>query len=143
MLGLQFLGKDKGGQGGCIINIGSAVSFRPQISRPIYSATKHAVLALSKSCGDSYHFNITGVRVIVLCVGLLQCEASSSAHGNRFTSLIHEKAWQLDMKGVYPQKIEHVAKTLISVVKDSTSGSIWLVANEKPAKEIPYSSVTI
>lgn len=53
LLALQYLGKDKGGNGGVVINIGSACSFRPQISTPIYTATKHAVLALSRSCGVS------------------------------------------------------------------------------------------
>lgn len=51
LLALQFMGKDKGGQGGCVINIGSAASARPQISTPIYTATKHALLGLSRSCG--------------------------------------------------------------------------------------------
>lgn len=56
-MALQFLGKDKGGQGGIVINIGSAVSFRPQISTPIYTATKHAILGLSRSCGVRFiHF---------------------------------------------------------------------------------------
>lgn len=56
LLALQFLGKDKGGHGGVVINIGSAVSFRPQISTPIYTATKHAILGLSRSCGVNYWF---------------------------------------------------------------------------------------
>lgn len=51
LLALQYLGKDKGGKGGVVINIGSSASVRPQISTPIYTATKHAVLALSRSCG--------------------------------------------------------------------------------------------
>lgn len=51
LLALQYLGKDKEGHGGIVINIGSAQSFRPQISTPIYCASKHAILALSKSCG--------------------------------------------------------------------------------------------
>lgn len=52
LLGLQFMGKDKGGQGGVVVNIGSAASFRPQVfSPPIYTATKHAILGLSRSCG--------------------------------------------------------------------------------------------
>ena len=53
LLALQFMGKDKGGQGGVVINIGSAASARPQISTPIYTATKHALLGLSRSCGVS------------------------------------------------------------------------------------------
>lgn len=51
---------------------------------------------------DSYHYNLTGVRVVVLCPGVLQSD--SSTHENRFKSPTHEKAWQLDMKGVHPQK---------------------------------------
>lgn len=54
MLALKFLGKDKGGKGGLVVNIGSAASFKPQISTPIYSATKHAIVALSASCGVSF-----------------------------------------------------------------------------------------
>lgn len=141
LLALQYLGKNKEGHGGVVINIGSAQSFRPQISTPIYCASKHAILALSKSCGDAYHYNITGVRVIVVCPGLLQNDASSSNFGNRFKSPSHEKAWQLDVKGVHPQKCEHVAKGLMSIIKDGKSGSVWLIANEKAPKEVPYSSI--
>lgn len=96
------MGKDRNGKGGVVINIGSASSVRPQISTPIYSATKHAILALSRSCGDQYHFNTTGVRVIAVCPGPLDNQVST--HSNRFKTPIHEKAWQLDMKGIVPQK---------------------------------------
>lgn len=39
--------------------------------------------------------------------------------------------------------MEHVAKGLISIIRDGKSGSIWLIANEKPPKEIPYSSIAV
>ncbi|CAD7088373.1 unnamed protein product [Hermetia illucens] len=141
LLALQFLGKDKGGKGGMLINIGSAASVKPQISTPIYTATKHAILGLSKACGDSYHFNHTGVKVLAICVGHLDTGASS--HSNRFTSSVHEKAWQLDMKGIIPQKTDHVAKGIISVLKEANTGSIWLISNGKAPKEIPYSVATV
>lgn len=51
---------------------------------------------------DAYHFNLTGVRVVVMCPGVLQSD--SLTHGNRFKSPTHEKAWQLDMKDVRPQR---------------------------------------
>lgn len=118
------MGKDKGGQGGVVVNIGSSASFRPQVfTPPIYTATKHAILGLSRSLGvsfvcsregkycyktndffkDSYHFNTTAVRVIAFCPGLLASENGSAASHNRFKSPAHEKAWQTDMKGVVPQ----------------------------------------
>lgn len=39
--------------------------------------------------------------------------------------------------------MEHVAKALISLIKDAASGSIWLVTNGQPPKEIPFSSIKI
>lgn len=48
--------KSKTGRGGIVINIGSSVSVRPQISTPIYTATKHAILGLTKSCGVRINF---------------------------------------------------------------------------------------
>lgn len=44
---------------------------------------------------------------------------------------------------LYGCRCEHVAKGLISIVRDGKSGSVWLIANEKPPKEVPYSSVTM
>ncbi|XP_059609057.1 15-hydroxyprostaglandin dehydrogenase [NAD(+)]-like [Phlebotomus argentipes] len=141
LLAQRFMGRNNGGSGGIVINIGSATSVRPHISTPIYSATKHAILALSRSCGDSYHFNLTGVRVVAVCPALL--ENAMASNSKRFKSPSHEKAWQLDVKGLMPQKLEHVARCVIPIIKDATSGSIWLIANGKSAKEIPYSAVQL
>ncbi|XP_055372573.1 15-hydroxyprostaglandin dehydrogenase [NAD(+)]-like [Condylostylus longicornis] len=141
LLALQFLGKDKGGKGGCIINIGSAASIKPQISTPIYTATKHAILGLSKSCGDNYHFKHTGVKVIAACVGPL--DTGATAPSNRFKSPIHEKAWQFDMKGFVPQKTELASKGIVSLIKEANSGTIWTVTNNSAPKEIPYSAGSI
>lgn len=52
--------KTKTGRGGIVLNIGSSASVRPQISTPIYTATKHAILGLTKSCGVSSLKNVFG-----------------------------------------------------------------------------------
>lgn len=44
------MSKEKGA-GGTIINIGSSCSVKPFLSAPIYTATKHAVLGLTKAYG--------------------------------------------------------------------------------------------
>lgn len=50
LLAYQFMSKDKG-HGGTILNIGSSCSVKPFLSSPIYTATKHAVLGLTKAYG--------------------------------------------------------------------------------------------
>lgn len=52
LLAYQFMSKDKG-NGGTIINIGSSCSSKPFVSSPIYTATKHAIIGLTKAYGVS------------------------------------------------------------------------------------------
>jgi hypothetical protein len=53
LLALRFMGKDRGGRGGTVINTGSNVSLRPYVSTPIYTATKHAIVGFTRSYGVS------------------------------------------------------------------------------------------
>lgn len=49
------MSKDKGNGGGTIINIGSSSSSKPFVSSPIYTATKHAIIGLTKAYGVGSH----------------------------------------------------------------------------------------
>lgn len=93
--------KDSGGKGGVIVNISSVAGLYSLSQLPVYSATKHAVVSFSRSFavryGSSrnvahsysqlhacrhlismvilqqpYHYERTGVRIIVLCPELSQ-----------------------------------------------------------------------
>ena len=53
LLGLQYMGKDKGGKGGVVVNISSIAGLAPLAGCPVYVATKHAVIGLTRSFGVS------------------------------------------------------------------------------------------
>jgi 15-hydroxyprostaglandin dehydrogenase (NAD) len=53
LLGLQYMGKDKGGKGGVVVNISSNLGLAASPGFPIYAATKHAVIGLTRSFGVS------------------------------------------------------------------------------------------
>jgi NAD(P)-dependent dehydrogenase (short-subunit alcohol dehydrogenase family) len=56
-----------GGHGGAIVNIASTNSFRPQHDQPAYTASKHAVLGLTRSA--AYDYAGRGIRINAICPG--------------------------------------------------------------------------
>lgn len=55
--------------GGSIVNIASTNSFRPQHDQPAYTASKHAVLGLTRSA--AYDYAAKGIRVNAICPGAI------------------------------------------------------------------------
>jgi len=53
LLGLQYMGKDEGGKGGVVVNMASVLGLTGSATFPVYVATKHAVIGLSRSFGVS------------------------------------------------------------------------------------------
>ena len=53
MLAVEHMSKDKGGRGGVLVNIAQHLDFRWTAQLPVYTATKHAIIGLSKSLAVS------------------------------------------------------------------------------------------
>jgi 15-hydroxyprostaglandin dehydrogenase (NAD) len=47
------MGKDEGGKGGVVVNMASVLGLTGYAALPVYVATKHAVIGLSRSFGVS------------------------------------------------------------------------------------------
>jgi 15-hydroxyprostaglandin dehydrogenase (NAD) len=58
LLAFQYMGKDKGGKGGVVVNIASILGLAPMAGCPVYVGTKHAVIGISRSFGVSTANNI-------------------------------------------------------------------------------------
>lgn len=54
LLAQRYLGIDRGYGGGVVVNTGSNCSINPYVSVPIYSATKSAIVSLTRAFGVSF-----------------------------------------------------------------------------------------
>ncbi|CAG9561423.1 unnamed protein product [Danaus chrysippus] len=134
LLAYRFMGKDRGGAGGTIVNTASTAFVRPQVSTPIYTATNYAVVGLTRSYGDQYHVSLTGVRSIALLAGLTDTGLVKEIR-KQLMSSDYEAAWQRDNANSKAQSPEHVGRTLIDVLMKAQSGSVWVVENGLAARE--------
>ncbi|XP_046752276.1 15-hydroxyprostaglandin dehydrogenase [NAD(+)]-like [Diprion similis] len=135
ILGLQHLGKDRGGKGGVIVNIASVAGLDPFDWFPVYAAAKHGVVGLSRSFGATYHYEKTGVRVIAICPSFTETRFSADG-GNDFgpfvdRGLVINKLMQQPL-----QKPEVVGKALVEIVQRGESGSVWISENSEPVCEV-------
>lgn len=103
LLAFRFLGKDRGGSGGVVVNVGSNSSKHPIISLPVFTATKHAVAALTKCYGNQYHVNLTGVRVISICPSPKDSVLNEDPR-KRLLSGEYDQAWQMDVANIISTK---------------------------------------
>ncbi|KAL1517481.1 hypothetical protein ABEB36_001243 [Hypothenemus hampei] len=135
LLAFRFLGKDRGGSGGVVVNIGSTCCKNPLVSLPVFTATKQAVVALTRCYGDPYHVNLTGIKVVSLCPTPTETEISGDPR-KRIMSGEYEQAWQRDTANYSPVRPEKLAKALLDVIQEAKSGTSWLVSNDQSMKEL-------
>lgn len=70
LLALKVMGKNRGGNGGIVVNIASILGLQELSGCPIYVGTKHFVLGMTRSFGQHYFYEKTGVKFLTMCPGV-------------------------------------------------------------------------
>ncbi|XP_076547062.1 uncharacterized protein LOC117607060 [Osmia lignaria lignaria] len=130
LLGIQQMQKDSGGKGGVIVNISSVAGLHSLSQFPVYSATKHAVVSFSRSFSQPYHYQRTGVRIIVMCPELTQPVTMENLSNNLQEEEIIQR---------YCGRVDSIAHGVIYVIRCAQNGSVWISEDGKPVYEIQLS----
>jgi glucose 1-dehydrogenase len=69
------------GHGGAIVNFASTSSFRPQVNQSAYTASKHAVLGLTRAAAIDYARH--GIRINAVCPGAIDTPMLRNAMARR------------------------------------------------------------
>lgn len=110
-----------GGRPGSIVNIASTSSFRPQRNQPAYTASKHAVLGLTRSA--AYDYAGSGIRINAICPGAIDTPMLRNAMERRGGDPA-EVASRLSPIGRFgePSEIADAALWLVSASSSFTTG---------------------
>ncbi len=111
----------RGGGGASIVNIASTNSFRPQHDQPAYTASKHAVLGLTRSAAMDYSAH--GIRVNAICPGAIDTPMLRQAMERRGREA-DDVAKRLSRFGRFgePSEIANAALWLCSDASSFTTG---------------------
>ncbi|XP_054717597.1 uncharacterized short-chain type dehydrogenase/reductase y4vI-like [Uloborus diversus] len=128
-IALQYMGKSNGGKGGIVINTASIVGLIPYPALPIYVASKHAVVGLTRSYGLPHHFEKDGVLFAALCPSFVNTDILDDI---RTKSLIQGLDVTQKPEVMSP---EFVAQGVIKLLEDKINGST-LVAEKNSFKYV-------
>ena len=130
VLAMEHMRTDNGGRGGLIINISSTVAFGPFKFYPTYCATKHAILAYTRSWNEYSEHAHLGVSVLCLCPDGTDTTMLNVAEGATFNN-----AWIEDYLAENPiLSVEDMVVGFLKLIedKDRKSGVMCVTWREGP-----------
>lgn len=80
-IALDHMSISKGGRGGLIVNIASVLGLDYFYTVPIYCASKHAVVAYTRSMADEKFESIFGVKFVTICPGFTKTSLIEQIRG--------------------------------------------------------------
>lgn len=108
------------GTGGAIVNIGSTNSYRPQPHQTAYTASKHAVLGLTKAAAIDYARH--GIRINAICPGSIDTPMLRNAMDKR-GSVEADVVSRLSLIGRFGT-VDEIAKAALWLCSDDASFTI-------------------
>ncbi|XP_022909250.2 15-hydroxyprostaglandin dehydrogenase [NAD(+)]-like [Onthophagus taurus] len=134
----EYIPKYKSSSEGVIVNVSSIFGIEPFGGLPIYTATKHAIIGLSRSLSQ---LNNENIKILTICPGptataLLQDLFDKTPNNSVEKYSDAMKGYMAVMKGM--QEAPFVAENVVKLIGDAKNGTIWnLENNEKYEVIIP------
>lgn len=133
-LGLDYMSKQNGGEGGIIVNMSSLAGLMPVAQQPVYCASKHGIIGFTRSAAMAANLMKNGVRMNAICPGFVNTPILESIEKEEnMGQYIEYKDHIKDMMKYYgildPAMI---ASGLITLIEDdSLNGAIMKITTSK------------
>ncbi|XP_022909248.2 15-hydroxyprostaglandin dehydrogenase [NAD(+)]-like [Onthophagus taurus] len=121
-----YLKKYKSSPEGLIINIASILGLEHSEMTPIYTATKHAIVGLSKSLATPMHYEATKIKIITICPGYTNTSMMITTDDLFFNTRCCSVGRTFSQNLVV-QTVDNMGKVIAPIINESENGSIWIV----------------
>ncbi|CAH1108278.1 unnamed protein product [Psylliodes chrysocephalus] len=120
-----------------IVNISSIAGVIGTAHVPIYSATKHAVIGITRSWGQPAFYKKFNVRVVAVCPGVTDTPLISEMNGRSLGDIYEENGKEF-VGELTVQTPEVLAEEVMNIVKYGPNGSVWIVEGGEPAYQYVF-----
>ncbi|GAB0100982.1 alcohol dehydrogenase 1 [Sergentomyia squamirostris] len=127
LLAIEHMRMDRGGGGGCVVNIASIAALEPVLAAPLYSATKQSVLTITSSLAHDFFFRRFGIQFHTLCPGATRTRFFIDSFDARCLFPEFVEDYRRKMKEYPVQEVESVARAAIEVIRQQKNGSVMVI----------------
>lgn len=135
LLGLKYMSSEKK-KDKCsdleriIINNADVCALEPLPSAPVYSATKSAVISITKCFGSKYHYKRSGVRVVAICCGPTDTNLIKDAASKQLTPEWGEDTFHyITRKRLLKPSV--VGRGVAYIIKRAPTNTVWTVEDSQ------------
>uniref|UniRef100_A0A8B8DW40 15-hydroxyprostaglandin dehydrogenase [NAD(+)] n=1 Tax=Crassostrea virginica TaxID=6565 RepID=A0A8B8DW40_CRAVI len=133
-LGLEYLRKDNGGNGGVILNMASLAGIFPVNYTPVYCASKHAVIGYTRSWALHPDAVNNGVRLFCLCPSFVDTDMIKMDDKSKYIGPDLAQS-VLDKYGV--MSIDKITQEFLKAIEDETNNGESITITMKGVNNIP------
>lgn len=133
-LGLEYLRRDNGGNGGVILNMASLAGIFPVNYTPVYCATKHAVIGYTRSWALHPDAVNNGVRLVCLCPSFVDTDMIKMDDKSKYIGPDLAQS-VLDKHGV--MSIDKITQEFLKAIGDETNNGVSIAITKEGVKNIP------
>lgn len=136
-LGMHYLNKDNGGNGGIIVNMASAAGINPNPFSPTYGCSKAGIVHATRCYAISEAAVKSGIRLMVLCPAFVDTpmfQNLSSGDSDQFigADMVKVKAF-IDHIGV--MTVEEISAAFLEMVEDDSKTGLILRCAKKTGNQ--------
>ncbi|KAF5288177.1 hypothetical protein FQA39_LY03945 [Lamprigera yunnana] len=134
----KYLPKYRSEDEAVVVNVSSIVGFQLSYGNPVYTATKHGIIGLSRAFGGNVHYERTKVKVLTICPGFTNTPLSNPSYRS-YLGPHYENVLREFVGSAYYQTVEALSNGIIKMIVEGKTGSVWVSEDDKDAYEIEFS----